>query len=159
MSQESSERDGVSEGASWPGSELRSIAERVEELRDRLSGLAGELRGLAPAASDGEASRAVTEVQRRTWIVATDLVGAIGRLEVLGRDLRRLAGAEAPPAISEGDAEALVATIECVIADHLDPAIQSLLGPRAPDDGDGSPRRARSPRHPAIPAGRRRPWT
>jgi hypothetical protein len=122
-----------------PGTELHSIAERLQELRDRLSGLAGELQVLETAAAGAEASRAVTGVQRRTWGVAADLVGVVARLELLARDLRRSSATEEPDGGSRAVAELLLATIECVIADRLDPAIQALLAEQQPLD-EGEPR-------------------
>jgi len=129
----------VGETASWPGAELRTITEQLQDFRDRLSGLAGELQVLETAAAGAEASRAVTGVQRRTWGIAADLVGVVARLELLARDLRRSSATEEPDGGSRAVADLLLATIECVIADRLDPAIQALLAEQQPLD-EGEPR-------------------
>jgi hypothetical protein len=83
-----------------------------------------------------ETSRAVLGIQRRAWGVAADLVGSVGRLEVLGLDLRRSMAMEDAPEAAREAAELLRGEIQCVIADRLGPAIEALLDlqrPQAPE--------------------------
>ena len=127
----------MDDAAGWPGTELRSISTRLQKLRNRLAALAQKLRLVETSAAEGaQASEAVSEVQRRTWIVATGLVGVVGRLELLARDLRRSPTREGSAGPSPEVAEVLRATIECVLVDHLDPAIQALVEHWPPMDDE-----------------------
>lgn len=127
----------MDEAGGWPATELRSIAARLQRLRNRLAGLAKKLQLVETSAAEGaQASETVSEVQRRSWIVATDLVGVVGRLELLARDLRRSGTRDGSAGSSPEAAEALRATIECVLVDHLDPAIQALVEQWPPMDDE-----------------------
>jgi hypothetical protein len=98
MPQVSTERGTMGEAASWSGTELRSITETLQELRDRLASLADELQARETAAAGAEARRAITSA------ATEDSAEPFGEA-----------------------AELLLATVQCVIVDSLDPAIQSLV--------------------------------
>jgi hypothetical protein len=137
--QQSAERRTMDDGVRWPATELRSITARLQELRQRLAELVDELRVVETAGAAGaQASEAITEVQRRAWVVATDLVGAVRRLELLARGLRRPTPRDGSAGLSREVAELLRATIECVLVDHLDPAIQALMERWPPMDDEES---------------------
>src|SRR5690242_10535021 len=100
MPQRATERRTMDEAAAWPVEELRAIAERLQESRERLSGLADELLFVEAGPAGFEATGAVLGIQRRAWGVAADLIGSVGRLAVLALGLRR------PAAMDDTDAPA-----------------------------------------------------
>ena len=123
----------MGKGASWAGAELRAITASLKAVREGLSGLAGELQVVESPPDDAQGIQTVREVQQRIGALTANLVGTLGRLEVLAFDLRRPAATGDPNESTAAAAELLCGTIQCVIADRLDPAIEALLDLQRPE--------------------------
>jgi len=117
-------------GATLRGPELRWVTADLETIRDRLAEVADKLETTNDGPCAAHAGWALAVAQRRLWALAGELVGVQKRLLTMGADLIQSARATRAVAdTKELDAAAeLLAVIQCVIADNLDPAVGALVG-------------------------------
>jgi len=110
--------------------ELRSVTATLRSLRDRVEATASTLLERRARAADGSQARLIAYlVQRQLWGFAGELIGVQERLHWIADGLLR-PGHAASDEESDGEvvdeSAELLAVIQCVIADRLNPAVEAL---------------------------------
>jgi len=125
----------------WNRVELRAVAEGLRSIGQRLRVVAESLTEGRLSESKGRAKSRLKIVDEMLWSFAGELFGAQARLRWIGEGLQR-AHRRAETLRDDEDLDEstkLVATIECVLVDRLDPAIAALLEAAGYGARDGGP--------------------
>src|SRR6478752_4007488 len=119
----------AAKGAAAARAELLAVTESLRIIRDRAEAVAGQLELQARGADEVRTRQVIHVVQTQLWGLAGELIGVQQRLVWLAADLRAARQPAEETASDEllDSAAELLSTIQCVIADSLNPAVDALV--------------------------------